>query len=68
MFCFVTDNDGHWYKIPVKHKSLFEEWVECMYNDQEWEHEVDFENYRSMHPSNYMFNDVYILKENTNVK
>lgn len=63
-WCFVTDNDGHWYRIPVNTKFQFEKWVEVIetidftYDDQ------DFSKYRSMHPINYMFKDVEVLKEN----
>lgn len=61
--CFVTDDSGHWYKIPVKLKNEFEEYREAMENDLDWKG-VDFDKYRSMHPVNYMFPVIEVLKEN----
>ena len=67
--CFVTDNDGHWYKIPVSKREDFHEWVEYIesYIDPEDSQDFDFDkydSYRCMHPTNYMFNDIEVLKEN----
>ena len=66
-WCFVTDNDGHWYKIPVSKKPEFEDWCECEENG--FEHDYpDYDNFRSMHPLNYMFkiNELKVLKESKN--
>jgi hypothetical protein len=62
-WCFVTDNTGHWYKIPVSKKYDFEEYIHAMENDLIWDND-DFEKYRCMHPVNYMFKDIEVLKEN----
>lgn len=68
-FCFVTDNDGHWYKIPVKLKTKFEDWVEysATYTEaldrDDLANVPDFDDYRCMHPVNYMFEKILVLKE-----
>lgn len=73
-WCFVTDNDGHWYKIPVEERENFYKWVELM-EDDHWDSEdsgffeevdfINFDNFKSMHPLNYMFKrgDLEVLKE-----
>jgi hypothetical protein len=57
-FCFVCDKNGLWYKIPVRVKNTFDEFSE---NNNPLIKE--FSKYRSMHPCNYMFNDIFVLKE-----
>jgi hypothetical protein len=73
-FCFVIDHDGHWYKIPVSEKSNFNDWVELtsqrylteeIIKRLEETHEC-FDDYRCMHPVNYMFKEIEVLKENNN--
>ena len=61
-WCFVHDSSGHWFKIPVSKKSDFDDYVYAAENDLNWEGE-DYEKYRSMHPVNYMFQTVDVLKE-----
>jgi hypothetical protein len=62
MYCFVTDSSGHWFKIDVSQKQDFEDYVESMENDACWEGE-DYSQYRCMHPVNYMFPILEVLKE-----
>jgi hypothetical protein len=63
-FMFIQDeNDGHWYKIPVSLKESFYDWQESMYTESEWLG-CDFDKYRCMHPCNYMFKEIEVLKEN----
>jgi hypothetical protein len=62
MYCFVTDQSGHWFKIRVSQKQEFEDYVEAMENDIDWEGD-DYNQYRCMHPVNYMFPIVDVLKE-----
>ena len=64
MWCFTTDSSGHWFKIPVVYKSIFEDYVDAMENDKDWKGE-NFEKYRCMHPVNYMFKEISVLKEST---
>lgn len=70
-FCFVTDKQGYWYRIPVKKREEFFDWSE---NYKKYEKELnlddladvpDFNDYRCMHPINYMFNEIKVLKEST---
>lgn len=58
--CFITDGDGHWYKIPVSQRGKFEK-----YRDSEDDDSLDdkFYDYRCEHPSNYMFEKIEELKE-----
>jgi hypothetical protein len=71
--CFVTDSDGYWYKIPVSEKQNFEDWVELIgmrYVTVEDLKRMDeangrFDDYRCMHPVNYMFKETFVLKENS---
>ncbi len=63
MFCFVNDSSGHWFKIKVSQKQDFEDYVEAMENDSVWEGE-DYAQYRCMYPTNYMFKEILVLKEN----
>ena len=62
MFCFVTDQSGHWFIIKVYQKQEFEDYCEAMENDVDWEG-TDFDKYRSLHPVNYMFSSRETLKE-----
>jgi len=68
--CFVSDIDGLWYKLPVKLKDDFYDWVDSRMNyvseeDLEACHQENpFVKYRCLHPVNYMFKDVSVLKEN----
>lgn len=57
-FCFATDNKGYWYRIPVKLKRIFDD---CLEENSPVIKE--FDRYRSLHPVNYMFTDVAVLKE-----
>ena len=65
MWCFVTDSSGHWFRIPVSYKAEFERYVEIMENDGIWDGS-DFDRYRSMHPVNYMYANIEVLKESGN--
>lgn len=63
-WCFVTDNDGHWYRIPVSKREEFHDWCECEVNG--FDHEYpDYDGYKAMHPINYMFkiDEIKVLKE-----
>ena len=62
MYCFVTDHSGHWFKINVSQREDFYDYIETMENDAVWEGE-DYDQYRCMHPVNYMFNEILVLKE-----
>lgn len=65
---FVQDDEGHWYKIPTNLKEQFEEWLEffnkpsCQFEEGDY-NGPDFDKYRSMHPCNYMFKEIHVLKE-----
>lgn len=71
-WCFVTDNDGHWYRIPVKSREEFYEWVEqrgSYIAEEDLEScydNFDFNDYLCMPPCNYMFKDIQVLKEGSN--
>ena len=28
--CLVSDDDGHWYVVPVEHKDAFHRWVQAV--------------------------------------
>ena len=48
--CFVQDESGHWYCIPVSDKKAFEKFV------YEENYDIDFDECRlNMHISNYCF-------------
>lgn len=65
---FIQDDEGHWYKIPASQKEKFEEWIEfcnkpsCQIEEGDWDG-PDFDSLRYMHPCNYMFKEIYVLKE-----
>lgn len=65
---FIQDDEGHWYKIPVSLKEKFQEWIEysnkpsCQYEDGDY-NGPEFDDYRSMHPCNFMFKEIDVLKE-----
>lgn len=62
-YCFISDCDRHWYKIPVDKLYAFNEYLAAI-NNKEIEYcEENFEKYRCMHPCNYMFKNVEVLKE-----
>lgn len=62
-WCFVTDNSGGWYKIPVNYRFMFTQWLDAVENMNDvWDH-PDFTQYRSMHPVSYMFKEITTLKE-----
>lgn len=54
--CFVCDEDGHWYQIPVAKKELFEK---LLYDEEDETKFIDeFETSGlNMHISNYSFLD-----------
>jgi hypothetical protein len=56
-FCFITDNDGFWYFIPVNQRDNFTSCLEDMESDPNLYIVFikNFERYRSLHPVNYMF-------------
>lgn len=66
---FIQDEEGHWYKIHVSQKENFEKWTElcnkpsCQVEDEDYEGLPDFDSHRCMHPCNYMFKDIQVLKE-----
>lgn len=68
-FCFVSDADGVWYRVPVKLREDFYDWTESKSNyvaEEDLEAEPyfpDFSKYRSLHPCNYMFKTIEVLKE-----
>ena len=62
-YCFITDHDGHWYKIPVDKRNLFDDYLDAMANDDIDYNGETFTKYRCMHPCNYMFKNVEVLKE-----
>lgn len=58
-YCFQSDEDGHWYMIPIEKRKLFDE---LLYDENDLECEKfsnEFDKMRlSMHVSNYSFIDV----------
>ncbi len=64
MYCFIEDFDGLWYKIPVSLRGEFCQWLEDIQEYRERLHE-NFDKYRCMHPCNYMFKSVKVLRETT---
>lgn len=62
-WCFITDAEGHWYKIPVNKKYEFEKWVQAVESISDLYDYEDFDKYRCMHPVNYMFKEPTTLKE-----
>ena len=66
---FIQDEEGQWYKIPVSQKENFEKWIElnskpsCQVEDEDFAGLPDFYFSRCMHPCNYMFKDIQVLKE-----
>jgi hypothetical protein len=59
----IQDYDGHWYRIPVSQKENFEEWNEFCNNELSDYTGPQFDSYRSLHPCNYMFKEIHVLKE-----
>ena len=56
--CFVSDDDAHWYCIPVDDKELFYQWLD---GDDE---NFDFNECRlNMHISNYCFENFSEIKK-----
>lgn len=68
-FCFLSDTDGLWYRVPVKMRDEFYDWIDSklLYvAEEDLESEpyfTDFSKYRCLHPCNYMFKSVEVLKE-----
>jgi len=62
-YCFTTNRVGRWYKIPVNKRNLFDNYVDAMENDDKQYDGENFEKYRCMHPCNYMFKNIEVLKE-----
>lgn len=62
MQCFIQDFDGFWYKIPVSLRDEFSKWLEDFQEYRDRLH-TDFDKYRCLHPCNYMFDSVEVLKE-----
>jgi hypothetical protein len=69
---FVQDSYGIWYRIPVSKKEKFEEWLEidkkpsCQIEEGDYDG-PNFSDYKCMHPCNYMFKSIEVLKESKNV-
>lgn len=67
-YMFIQDSDGIWYKIPVSQRNKFEEWIEisnkpsCQFEEGDY-NGPNFDDYRCMHPCNYMFKEINVLKE-----
>jgi hypothetical protein len=51
----VKDNDGHWYVIPAGERALFDEWVRCMEEGEDFDGPDFGKCCLNMHPSNYVF-------------
>jgi len=64
-YCFVTDNDGHHYMIPVDQRTDFYNLLEDMESDETLDvvFMKRFNSFRCLHPSNYMFTERVTLKE-----
>ena len=58
MNCFVVDHEGAWYKLPVALRDEFYDYLDGISNE-------DFMKYRCLHPCNYMFSDLQVLKESS---
>lgn len=50
IFCFMTDNDGHWYKVPAGVEDRFQTLVDEGEDDNIFD---EFSLYRCEHPSQY---------------
>jgi hypothetical protein len=58
-YCFVADSGSIWYRIPVIMRNQFYN----LLDDNEKELKTMFFSYRCLHPINYMFPVVEVLKE-----
>lgn len=56
-YCYVTDENHHWYFIPVRNRIHF-------YDSYPEEIVKYYNKYKCIHPVNYMFDKKEVLKEN----
>ena len=56
-FCFVQDDDYHWYLILAEMKDEFYDWVDAVTYNQDWQG-IDFTVAKCDRPSKYSFKDV----------
>jgi len=52
-YCFIQDNDYHWFMIPIKFKSDFYQWVESMEKCYRFAPKIDYEECMINCPSEY---------------
>lgn len=59
-YCFIQDNDSHWYCIPIGFRRKFYLWA---YEEADEEIFENFEKYRlQKHPSAYCFENLREIK------
>jgi hypothetical protein len=58
--CFLTDDSGHWYAVPVDSKGFFNFLCDQSDEEEDWEEfEDNFGDMRlDRHISSYSFNDL----------
>lgn len=72
LLMFIQDDEGHWFKIKVSQKEKFYEWIEfcnkpsCQVKEEDYDG-PDFDKLRCMHPCNYMFKEIFVLKETKDI-
>ena len=55
-YCFVCDNDGHWYLIPADKRDAFDAWLEEGERTGDYP-ELGYAKRLNRHISNYSFRD-----------
>lgn len=67
MFCFYqspTGSNGSWYKIPVELRQQIENDFEMVLLKNHYHlSSINWDEYKCMHPCNYMFKEIEVLKE-----
>ena len=60
----MQDSRGLWYKIPLDKRSQIEQYFQNIIekNDNNY-YDSSFDQYICLHPCNYMFKNVEVLKE-----
>jgi hypothetical protein len=71
--CFMFDDQGLCYIIPVNLRNMFDDMQEAAYDngiDEEAEVELhkEFGKYRALHPVNYMFTEIETLSEKNTIQ
>lgn len=64
MFCFYQAYTGRWFKIPVLLRPKIEEYFEKVQENPYHTSDICWDMFICMHPNNYMFKEIEVLKEN----